>query len=259
MPSPDAHATVAGTFSQYFELIIGSAPEIVQFAQRLRYQVYCREFGFEREQDCPGGLEQDEYDRQAHHCLIRHRASGATAGCLRLVHLDNPIISPELPVQRHCAEALVGATVRPDSLPHTELCEISRIAISATFRRRASEAQSPLGNVDTAAQEALEARSFPLLAVALFMAARAMVLKVKKPHVFAMMEPRLARMLERSGLDFQQVGPVVDYHGLRAAYYLHYSQQTHQASLDPLRGELLELFQAVEAQLMPQLPVLAHS
>jgi N-acyl amino acid synthase of PEP-CTERM/exosortase system len=244
MATADVTSPVACTFSQYFELILGTDQQIVERAQRLRYEVYCREFGFEREEDCPGGLERDEYDQQAYHCLIRHLPTGTMAGCLRLVHLDQPQARSELPIQRHGGAALVGATLHPGTLPASQLCEISRIAVSASFRRRASEAQTPIGNVDRAVQEARELRSFPLLAVALFMAARVMVL----------MEPRLARMLVRSGLRFQRLGPVIDYHGQRAAYYLHYAPQDHQASLTLLRSDMLALFAAVKTQLTPQLP-----
>jgi N-acyl amino acid synthase of PEP-CTERM/exosortase system len=35
-----------------------------------------------------------------------------------------------------------------------------------------------------------------------------------------MMEPRLARSLRFVGIPFQQVGPVVEYHGKRAPYYI---------------------------------------
>jgi N-acyl amino acid synthase of PEP-CTERM/exosortase system len=35
-----------------------------------------------------------------------------------------------------------------------------------------------------------------------------------------MMEPRLARSLSFIGIPFQQIGPVIEYHGQRAPYYL---------------------------------------
>lgn len=245
--------SVSETFSKYFELSVGCDPARTELAQRLRYEVYCREFGFERDEDCPGGLETDAYDRQADHCLIRHRPSGEVAGCLRLVHLQNPGAMTDLPIQVHAAAALAGASIDPSATPVSERCEISRIAVSAGFRRRASEQMGPLGDEESAAIDTPDARSFPLLAVALFMASRLMVLHRGTPHVFAMMEPRLARMLARAGLDFRRLGPVVEYHGQRAAYYIHYTQQAHDASLASLRDDLAGLFQAVETQLLPQL------
>ena len=241
---------VSDTFSKYFEVCVGTDAGTVECAQRLRYDVYCREFGFEREEDCPGGLEVDRYDQQADHCLIRHRSTGEVAGCLRLVQ-SGPIA--ELPIQLHAAQALSEASTHPAAVPESERCEISRIAVSAGFRRRAAEQESPLGADAPAAIDAPDARSFPLLAVALFMAARLMVLHRGTPRVFAMMEPRLARMLARAGLDFERLGPVIDYHGPRAAYYIHYTQQSHEASLLALKPDLLALYRAVEGQLGPLL------
>lgn len=242
--------SIGDTFSTYFTVSAGTDAASIECAQRLRYDVYCREFGYEREEDCPGGREVDVYDAQADHCLIRHQASGEIAGCLRLVRAG---AIAELPIQRHAAAALVGASTHPGSVPASERCEISRIAVSAGFRRRPAERESPLGANGPAADELPGARSFPLLAMALFMAARLMVLHRDTPHVFAMMEPRLARMLARAGLDFQRLGPVIEYHGPRAAYYLHYSRQAHEVSIRSLRPDLLDLFRAVESQLAPQL------
>jgi N-acyl amino acid synthase of PEP-CTERM/exosortase system len=36
-----------------------------------------------------------------------------------------------------------------------------------------------------------------------------------------MMEPRLARSMRFVGIQFEQIGPVVDYHGKRAPYYIN--------------------------------------
>ncbi|MGK2942632.1 MAG: PEP-CTERM/exosortase system-associated acyltransferase [Immundisolibacter sp.] len=246
-------SSMAETFSRYFETVLCDTAQTLWLSQRLRYDVYCREYGYEREEDCPGGLEQDEYDTQAHHCLIRHRDSGAVAGCLRLVYSGSGAALDKIPIERHGAAALEGASIQPSCFPRAEICEISRIAVSRNFRRRAQETATPIGDLETATQDAADARSFPLLAAALFMAARAMVLSVNKPHVFAVMEPRLARMLERSGLCFRRLGPLVDYHGQRAGYYLHYTLQEHQASLAAPRDDLRDFFQAVEMQLAPQL------
>ena len=35
-----------------------------------------------------------------------------------------------------------------------------------------------------------------------------------------MMEPRLARSLRFVGISFEKVGPIVEYHGQRAPYYI---------------------------------------
>ena len=40
-------------------------------------------------------------------------------------------------------------------------------------------------------------------------------------HTYVMMEPRLARSMSFVGIKFEQLGPVVDYHGKRAPYYIN--------------------------------------
>jgi N-acyl amino acid synthase of PEP-CTERM/exosortase system len=256
LTSTEAQSPLVETFERYFDVSFCDTEALLLETQRLRYEVYCREFGFEREEDCPGGLETDVFDSQALHCLIRHRATAEIAGCVRLVHLAGGSRQTRLPVATYCAAALEGADLHPDNLPADEVCEISRLAVSAGFRRRFSEQETQLGNLDAAELDSASARSFPLLAVALFMAARFMMLHCGKPHVFTTMEPRLARMLERTGLRFRRLGPVVDYHGRRAAYYLHYTPSEHETSLASIRGDLHGLFRVIDSQLQSQRHVL---
>ncbi len=46
-----------------------------------------------------------------------------------------------------------------------------------------------------------------------------------------MMEPRLARSMGFVGIKFKQIGPVVDYHGKRAPYYIN--QELLKTKLSP--------------------------
>ncbi len=256
MPEDIQSLSIADTFMRYFDVSFCTSEALLRETQRLRYDVYCREFGFERDEDCPGGLEADLYDLQAFHCLVRHRATAEIAGCVRLVYTGNDTNQGRLPVATHCAAALDGANPHPDNLPSDGVCEISRLAVSAGFRRRVSEMETQLGNMEATSDDGAGERSFPLLAVALFMAARFMMLHCGRPHVFTTMEPRLARMLDRTGLHFRRLGPVVDYHGRRAAYYLHYTPDEHQASLASTRRNLQALFGVVDRQLQSQLHAL---
>ena len=252
LTSTEAQSPLVDTFERYFDVSFCDTEALLLETQRLRYEVYCREFGFEREEDCPGGLETDSFDAQALHCLIRHRVSAEIAGCVRLVHLADGSRQTRLPVATYCNAALEGADPHPNDLPADEVCEISRLAVSAGFRRRLSEQETQLGNIDATDVDAANARSFPLLAVALFMAARFMMLHCARPHVFTTMEPRLARMLERTGLHFRRLGPVVDYHGRRAAYYLNYTPAEHESSLASIRDDLQGLFRVIDSRLQSQ-------
>ena len=66
-------------FSQHFRLLPANTPELLREVYRMRYEVYCLEMGFERPEQFPDGLERDDYDRRARHCLLQHRATGLYA------------------------------------------------------------------------------------------------------------------------------------------------------------------------------------
>ena len=248
-------SALANIFCRFFELVWANGEEI-EAAQRVRYEVYCREFGFEKEEDCPGGLETDTYDSQSIHCIVRHRASGQVAGCVRVVHTLSDDAVAELPIERYCGHGLEHPRLHPARLPREQICEISRLAIPMAFRRRVGEARSPVGDVNTLLFEPEEYRTYPLLATALFFAADSVVALTGLKHVFAMMQPPLARRLARQGIHFHQIGPVIDYHGPRAPYYVHadYALCAIESSLRPLQNAVHDALERQHATLEAHLP-----
>ncbi len=219
--------SVVSAFKRYFELSkrVGQDLEDIQ---HLRYQVYCKEFGFEREEDCPGHKEVDEYDTQAWHCLLEHKPSGMAAGCVRVVHVDTHDPIGQLPMERHCVDSFFDSDWRPDRLDRDSICEVSRLAVHGMFRRRNGEAATPIGDIEALKLSPDQIRVFPILAVSLFVAATLLCVHYRKQHAFAMMEPALARILRHTGLEFTQVGEVVHYHGKRAAFYID-SGEAHES------------------------------
>ncbi len=107
---------ITNTFSKYFFAVLATTPELRETAYRIRYQVYCKEFQFEPEANCPGQKERDDYDEQSVHGLLMHRSSGAAIGCVRLVlpHPDDPALP--LPFERYCRHALNPDRVDIDSM-----------------------------------------------------------------------------------------------------------------------------------------------
>lgn len=185
----------------------------------LRHGVYCEELGFEPMR--ADGLEQDAFDVRSLHAYLRHAASGELAGTVRLVTSRDA--SEPLPMEVHCAEALQHARLRPEAFPRDSVCEISRLAVPAGFRRRATDrfAGAAVGAIDPRHYDANELRCFPWIAIALYFSAAALVKHSGREHAFVMVEPRLARAMGFVGIAFQQVGPAVDFHGLRAPYYIN--------------------------------------
>lgn len=240
-------ATVGTSFHDYFQARLATTLKEREAAYRLRYAVYCREFGYEREEDCVNGMERNGYEEQAIHCLLVHKATNTTAGCVRLVltepgHPDRP-----LPFEKACGHSLDRERMDPAAMPRDRIGEISRLAVHSCFRRRSHENEFPAGLPRFHRISASERRHFPYLSLGLYLAAAAIGLLAGLEGVFAMMEPRLARHLVRYGIGFEQVGALIDYHGPRAPFYI--SRDMLLANLKPETRVLLE---TVREDLEPQ-------
>lgn len=242
---------VKSRFHEYFLPMLASTPEQRQQAFRIRYQVYCREFGFERPEQHPDDMETDAYDAQSIHCLLVHQPSQRAAGCVRLVLPDPTDPHAPLPFEKHCMDSLDPSVAAPLLANRSAIGEISRLAVIGEFRRRQNEASSPSGDPDAAGYSLIEQRHFPFIAVGLYLCAASTGMLSGLEGVFAMMEPRLARHLSRYGIRFTQVGQVIDYHGPRAPFYI-----TRNDLLHGLKPEISDLLDAITTDLAPS--VRAH-
>ena len=214
---------------------------------RLRHSVYCDEFRYEEPQ--PDGLEMDGYDDRAWHAVLRYRGTSADkpqlAGCVRLVYAEPWRAAPELPFQAHYRLPLFAGAPAPGQFKPGQVCEISRLAVHQDFRRRSKEGEAKEGAI--AMPEAEQARTFPMLADALFAAATVLFVHKRKDHVFVMMEPRLHRRLHRrEGIRFQQIGALTEFRGRRAPFYLKAGEGEHDLRQSP---NLAPLYEIVRRQL----------
>jgi N-acyl amino acid synthase of PEP-CTERM/exosortase system len=243
-------------FQRYFDVFFANTSELLEHVYRIRYDVYCREFQYEREEDCPGGLEQDEYDQSEHslHVLIIHKASQIGAGCVRMIRppLDDPTFL--MPMEKHCSHTLNHPDRHPSRIPRDRIAEISRLAVHTSFRKRLGEAESPYGIVHEMDQE--ELRTFPAISLGLFAAATALLELHQRPHMFAMMEPRLARRLKGLDWPFVPIGEPMDYHGLRVAYHVTV-EECRQSWKDGIRQLYDFIYETLKARASQQgLPLL---
>ena len=227
-------------FQTYFQVMLACTPEQIKLAQRIRYDVYCREFNFEKEENCPGGLEKDDYDQFSIHCLVIHKTNNTPAGCVRLVKVPKSNQGLLLPLEKFCGHSLRHETFHPSLQPRQTICEILRLAVHTAFRRRPGESASPLGANRIIFSEQLteeERRTFPLISIALIAASTALMVISDRPNLFIMAESWLATLLRRVGLDFVQIGEEIDYHGPRAAYFITVKQM-----LSGMKGDLRQLY-----------------
>jgi N-acyl amino acid synthase of PEP-CTERM/exosortase system len=238
-------------FANYFRIVFAHTPERLEDVYRVRYDVYCREFHYEHEEKYPNQLEQDIYDAFSLHCLVVHRASNLPAGCVRLIKVPRNNLDVTLPLEVVCGDSLRRSPSYPKQSSRTNLCEISRLAVHTAFRRRSGESESPLGSgpaLLNAETSALERRTFPLISIALIAASTAFMVLSERSHLFVMIEKWLSRLLRRLGLQFNQIGEFIDYHGPRAPYHL-----TAEQMLQGMRGELKEIYDMVHQSLADEI------
>ena len=197
---------------------------------RLRYKVYCEEWGFERPEDYPDGLETDIFDKQSVHFLVEN-GTRRLVGTIRLI-----LSSPEgFPLEKYCE-----LDININELPRESLAEISRLAISKEFRRRAEdrfiygpeEERRNIGSLNNShgkfrrrsgdgdkTEKPFHERRMKHEAVASLY--KAVYLESKRrqiTHWYAVMTKGLYILLSRLGIDFHAIGEPVDYHGIRTPY-----------------------------------------
>ncbi|WP_157958331.1 PEP-CTERM/exosortase system-associated acyltransferase [Salinicola lusitanus] len=233
-------------FFDLFNVVFAASESDRSRVFSLRHKVYCEELGYEPI-DAKNRIERDEFDGRSLHCLVEHRATGLSAGCMRIVFPDDRNQNGYgLPIVEHCREH--GVEIKLDSsVRSAELCEISRVAIPSYFRsgRVEDTAVDGFGEFVFSQQER---RFFPMIGVSLFLCATAFTGLIERFHVLAMMENRFQRLLARSGIRFSQVSQPIHFRGERAAFYI---DQRYAES--GMRDSILPLYRSIQKDLSRQI------
>jgi len=228
------------SFNKYFSVAVATTPEQKQEIYRVRYRVYCDEFGFEDGGQYSDKAECDEFDDYAIQCLVSHRSSGIPAGCVRLVPASVGITYHLLPFEKFCAAGLDNDYLHGLGMDRGSICEISRLAVDGSFRQRSGETITRLGKHNAMDFSHHEGRTFSLVAVAGYLATTALTAITGRTNMFAMMEPFLPDVLHKAGIEFQRVGQDVDYHGVRAPYFIK-----TESVLENMSPEIRHLYDAI--------------
>ncbi|MEY6432083.1 PEP-CTERM/exosortase system-associated acyltransferase [Thioalkalicoccus limnaeus] len=211
----DAPARVGEQTDGFFVYFLARDSSELEAVYRMRYQVYCVERGFVSAAHCPGGVERDEYDDHSIHILATHR-SGHPAGTARLV-LPSPL---GFPLMRYCTFSGEYEFLNDPRHPAlAKFAEISRLAVSKTFRQR--EGDSEYGGPPRRPEDPRhDGRDFSLQPgdgpEILLGASRLIYQETKRraiTHWMVAMERGLHLMLKRIGFRFIPAGPEVDYYG----------------------------------------------
>lgn len=236
--------TLTQSFRRYFRVEFALTQAQKRKVYSMRYNVYCKEFGYEPIDQFPDELEYDAYDEYSFHCLIIHRKTGAAAACVRIVPAISNNHDDQLPFERFCIDNLDTKLVDEWNFKRQTVCEVSRLVVDGAFRKHSGELSIRFGKVITQISQH-EQQTFKKINEAVVLASIALTELTGRTNVYAMMGKLLPRLLKRSGICFQRIGEDIDHHGIRAPYFI----TTHSA-LDKLRPELLELYQWIKKEIV---------
>lgn len=200
--------------NKYFDVLIADTQAQKTLGYQFRYEVFCKEFQFEKEQDCPNQQEKDMYDDGACHCFILNKRTQNILGTIRLILplLHQPKV--KLPF-----EQFINLNSVPD-LEAVKFGEASRLAVHQDMRRRRFDGSNVSGtNAEVLVKEGfIPDRNYPLVALTMMLSGAALGRLNHLDYLFAMMEPKLNMVLSHYGIFFNQVGDLTNYHGERAPF-----------------------------------------
>ena len=215
-------------FQTYFQVVPAVTDALVMEAQKIRHDVYCRELGWETVRD--DGLEKDAFDDHSLHCLLRSRTREKYIGCIRLVLPTDSGNGLSLPFQETCRGLLDVGHPDPRVMGDLQVAEVSRLAISADYRRRRNEKGRPVSFGDRQSVKE-ERRKFPYIPVALYLGMLEMASRKDIKTLYILTEPLLAKHFSRLGGKLQPVGQGVEHRGLRVPYIMDVEEVLREARL----------------------------
>ncbi len=217
-------------FQHYFEIIIADTADLLEHVYKLRYQVLCVEKrlpGFDSTHRFDQ-QERDSYDSHSLHALLRYRPTNDFIGTVRLILPNAEQPDKKLPVEIYGRADSTLCDIQ--ALPRSETAEISRFLVISQFDRRRSDRRRDDRRKQAAEnfeekklnQECRMKDRRSALSIALVLMAGVMRMSIKYNirNWLSVMDPALNRLLGFYGLNFNPIGPLVDYHGFRRSYYV---------------------------------------
>lgn len=185
---------------------------------KLRYQVYCEEYGFLPAADHPDGLEKDEYDDFSTHFTATDN-QGNIIGTIRLIQ-DSKL---GLPIEKYC-----GLKIDNSINSRENIAEISRLAINKIYRNRVNDYYCGFSLAENDVDKHQENISVHRHRLPIFLGLYKVMYRESKwmgvIQWYAVMESFLNHILMRYNFEFFQVGQAVNYHGVRIPYSIYISQ-----------------------------------
>lgn len=221
-----------------FNVSIASEENELVDIYKLRYKVYCLEWGFEKPDNYPNGLLTDIYDGSSIQFTVRD-PSQKLVGAIRLILASNE----GFPIEKYC-----HLDIDTSKIPRNKTAEISRLVIHRDYRRRAEdkfiygpdEERRSIGsfsyqynysysrryedkhkfrqNSHRPNPSQIERRRRHEVFVGLYKAIYSESKKREITHLYSVMTKGIVSLLDKFGLKFDPIGDPVDYHGIRTPY-----------------------------------------
>jgi N-acyl-L-homoserine lactone synthetase len=208
---------------------------------RLRYRIYCSEWGFEKPENYPDEMITDVYDKNSLQFAVKDDAQKIIGAISLILHS-----SEGFPTEKYCE-----LNLKRDPVPRESVAEISRLAIHRNYRRRAEdkyiygpdEERRSIGTFDFPSGYSNQRGSFRRaddryrnknsrnsndayserrrrneVVCSLYKAVYKECKRRQITHWYAVMTKGVVMLLNKMGLTFDVIGDPVDYHGIRTPY-----------------------------------------
>jgi len=189
------------------------SPELLQESFKLRFQVYCKECNFIKEEEYPQHFENDGFDEDSLH-FVALDSIDTVVGAVRLIL---PRVT-KFPIEDHCPHLEIDK----NNFDRSKAAEVSRLVISKLLRRRSGDGlyyeQKIADKPSRDDQEGIFFRRIRPMAFGLY---REMYHESKRRDIrywFALMEKKLWLLLKLHGFIFKPIGEEVDFYGLVRPY-----------------------------------------
>jgi N-acyl amino acid synthase of PEP-CTERM/exosortase system len=228
--------------------VIDDSP-LLNDSYSLRYEVYVNERHFLSPDEYPEKVEIDEFDGHSIH-IGGINSMGLMVATVRLVLPS----TKGFPLLEHCQIYPEHRELAsPERLAQMTSAEISRLAISKSYRRRKNDGDYGINtDVDTpnSNPDQPHRRQSPEIVFGIY---RLIYLASKRQgitHWFAAMEKSLVRLLSRYNMNFTPIGPELDYYGPVIPYYASVAEM--EKAVFRASPELFyELVRGLEPELLP--------
>lgn len=196
-----------------FQTVLCDTEESCSIHFQIRYQVYCRESGFEDPKEFADGMETDGHDRHSVHFAVRDPKSGSWIAAMRLVVAGQG----RLPLERSCNLTPVPGRL----LERRSRVEFSRLCVLESHRRHNIDRSLGFSVIDGPSgvvRKTMPDPRYPEIMLGFIRATFAWSRKNDVTHCYFLVNKALARTLKRLNILLTPVGDAFEHRGLRTPY-----------------------------------------